>query len=98
MEISNKNIKKLKAIANTSNHKYQIGKNEIDDNVIDLLLKALKAHELIKVYFNKAVVPNKDKLTKEIVLKTNSNFVGCIGHMIILYKENKEKKDRIILD
>jgi len=98
MEINNKNKKKLKALANTSIHKYQIGKDEIDNNVINLLLAALKAHELIKVYFNKSVVPNMDKLTNTIVKKTESNLVGTIGHMIILYKENEEKKDRIILD
>jgi len=95
--INNKDKKKLKAIANTSTHKYQIGKDKTDDNVILTLVNALKAHELIKVYFNKSVASSIDELTKVIINKTNSELVGQIGHMIIIYKENKEKKNRIIL-
>jgi len=95
--ISNKNKKYLRALANTSKHKYQIGKDGVDDDVISLINNALKAHELIKVYFNKSIAIDRNKLTEVIVNKTNSNLVGEIGHMIILYRENKEKKDRIIL-
>lgn len=95
--LSNKEKKKLKALANTSKHKYQIGKDKIDSDVIALLNNALKAHELIKVYFNKSIAPEMETLTDEIVKKTNANLVTSIGHSIVLYKENKEKKDRIIL-
>lgn len=95
--LTNKERKKLKALANTSKHKYQIGKNQIDDNVINLLTNALRAHELIKVYFNKSIAKEMDQLTEEIIKKTNANLVTSIGHSIVLYKENKEKKDHIIL-
>lgn len=95
--INNKDKKKLKALANTSTHKYQIGKDKIDDNVILTLSNALKAHELIKVYFNKSIVPLMDNLIKEIIDKTKCELVGQIGHMIIIYKQNKEKKNHIVL-
>ena len=95
--LNNKAKKKLKALANSSKHKYQIGKDKIDENVILTLTNALKAHELIKVYFNKPVIDLMDQLTNEIIKSTNSELVSSIGHCVILYKENKEKKNKIIL-
>jgi len=95
--LNKKNIKQLKALSNSIKIRYQIGKEEIDDNVIKLLNNALTAHELIKVYFNKSVADNIDKLSKEIIDKTNSLLVTIIGHTLIIYKANTNKKDRIIL-
>ncbi|MCQ2792484.1 MAG: YhbY family RNA-binding protein [Bacilli bacterium] len=95
--LTTKNKKQLKALANTSKHKYQIGKNKIDDDVITLLNNALKAHELIKIYFNKSITGEMKVLIKTIINETNSELVTTIGHSIVIYKENKEKKDRIIL-
>ena len=95
--LKNKDIKKLKALANKSNHKYQIGKNKIDNNVIKLINDALKAHELIKIYFNKNIASEIDTLSEIIIKATDSNMVNIIGHCLIIYKENKEKKDKIVL-
>ena len=39
----------LKALASTLTTRYQIGKNDISDTVVDMLNKALTAHELIKI-------------------------------------------------
>ena len=95
--LTNKEKKKLKALANTSKHKYQVGKDKIDNDVITLLNNALKAHELIKIYFNKSIAKEMDELTNEIVNATKAELITTIGHTIVLYKENKEKKNRIIL-
>ena len=95
--LSNKEKKKLKALANTSKHKYQVGKDKVDNDVITLLNNALKAHELIKIYFNKSIAKEMDELSNEIVKATKAELVTTIGHTIVLYKENKEKKNRIIL-
>lgn len=95
--LTSKQKKQLKSLANTSTHKYQIGKGEVDKNVINLLNSALKAHELIKVYFNKSVAPTMDKLVADIIKGTNAELIATIGHMIIIYKANPEKKNRIVL-
>ena len=44
-----KQKRELKALASTLTIRYQIGKNEISDTLIDMLDKALTAHELIKI-------------------------------------------------
>ena len=51
--------KQLKALASVEKTKYQIGKNEISDNLLDMLNKALTARELIKI---DAVIDNNKLL------------------------------------
>ena len=48
-----KQKRELKALASTLTIRYQIGKNEISETLINMLDKALTAHELIKIDFMK---------------------------------------------
>lgn len=77
--------------------RYQIGKDSVDEDVFNMLNNALKAHELIKIYFNKNIVDKMHEISDIIVKKLNAELVGNIGHTIIIYRENKEKKNHIIL-
>ena len=60
--LNSKQIKYLKSLANTIEAKYQIGKNNISDNTIELLDNALKKNELIKVSVNAAVKEEKEEI------------------------------------
>ena len=51
--LSKTQIRYLKGLASKLEIKYQIGKNEITDTVLDMLSKALDSHELIKITLNK---------------------------------------------
>ena len=77
--------------------RYQIGKDSVDEDVFNMLNNALKAHELIKIYFNKNIVDKMHEISDIIVKKLNAELVDNIGHTIIIYRENKEKKNHIIL-
>ena len=44
-----KQKRELKGLASTLKTRYQIGKNDISDTLVDMLEKALVAHELIKI-------------------------------------------------
>lgn len=87
----------LRSLANPLKATITIGKGEIDENVLKVVENALKAHELIKI----KVLPNSEKtpdeLLKELSEKTKSEPVNRLGRILTLYKENKEKKDRIVL-
>lgn len=96
--MTNKNKKQLKALASRDKLRYQIGKDSIDEEVLLMLENAIKARELIKVYFNKNIIDKMEALTDIIIKKLNAELIGTIGHTIILYRENKEKKNRIILN
>jgi RNA-binding protein len=90
--LTNTQKKQLRTIALESKTKYQIGKMGISETVLDLLDKALVAHELISV----DVLKSLDKLPVEIALDLSSNLhaevVNIIGRNIILYRKNKKKE------
>ena len=88
--LTNTQKKQLKALANTLEIKYQIGKNGITPTLIESLDKGLEAHELIKV----SVLKTLDLPIMEIALDLSSQLhaevVQVLGRSIVLFKINKE--------
>ena len=73
--LSKKQIKYLKGLANTLNAKYQIGKNEITEQTIELLDNALTAHELIKISLNKSVMDYKKEIASTLVEELHCELI-----------------------
>lgn len=90
--LTNNEKKQLKALANTLDTKHQIGKNEITDTLIDMLDKALTAHELIKIDVMKAVVSPVMELALDLSSKLNAEVVSVVGRVIVLYRLNKKNQ------
>ena len=80
----------LKALASTITIRYQIGKNEISDTLIDMLNKALIAHELIKIDVMKGCSLPIMEVALDISNKLNAELVHVMGRVIILFRRNKE--------
>ena len=101
MQLSSKNIAELKRIAHSDKNllKFNIGKENIDDNVIEMLKKAIFKHEIIKIAFLKSLVENCDinTLIEELASKLDAVIVQKIGHTAIFYKENTKLPNRIKL-
>ena len=82
--------KQLKALASKETVKYQIGKNEITDSVLDVLNKALTARELIKVDVLKGATNPVMELALDLSSKLNADIVQVVGRVIVLFRRNKE--------
>lgn len=82
--------RQLKGMASTLKIKYQIGKNEITNTVIDMLDKALTAHELIKIDVMKAVTNPIMELGIDLSIKLNAELVQVVGRVIVLFRRNKQ--------
>ncbi len=95
--LNTKQKSQLKGLANTLNAKFQIGKNEISGSTIDMIDKALTAHELIKISVLKTVESPIREIAYDLSAATNSTIVQVIGRVIVLYRPNTEKPDHIIL-
>jgi len=83
--------KQLKALASKETVKYQIGKNEITDSVIDVLNKALTARELIKIDILKGATNPVMEIALDLSSKLNADIVQVVGRVIVLFRRNKEK-------
>ena len=78
----------LKSLAQTMEPIFQIGKNSLTPENTKAIAEALEARELIKV----SVLQNCMDDPKEI-----ASLVAEIGKKIVLYKEGKEEKKKIVL-
>ena len=88
----NQNQKKqLKGLANSLNTKYQIGKKDVSDTVIDMLNKALTAHELIKIDIMKGYEGEMEPLALDLSMRLKAEVVQIVGRVIVLFRRNKEK-------
>lgn len=90
----------LKNLAQNIQPIFQIGKNEISDNMVKQISDALTARELVKV----SVLENSQYTAREaadaVAELTESDVVIVIGNRFVLYRETTDKKryeNRIIL-
>lgn len=82
----------LRGLANKIPALYQVGKDGINENMIELINNALEARELIKVHVLDNAFMSAREAAGELSDATNSDVVQVIGNKFILYKESKENK------
>ncbi|MCF0118040.1 MAG: YhbY family RNA-binding protein [Bacilli bacterium] len=95
--LTSKQKMQLKGLANTLSADYQIGKRVLNSSQIEMLDKALRARELIKVSVLKSICDEKMAIALDLSSDLNCEVVQIIGHVIVLYRANPQKPDRIRL-
>lgn len=87
--------KYLRGLAHALDPLVYVGKQGVTDALIGAVNEALDSHELIKVKFNDHK-DEKKELSAEIEQRTESNVVGLIGNVAILYREQPDEEKRRI--
>lgn len=82
--------KQLRALIAKDKTKYQIGKSEVTNALLDMLDKALTARELIKIEVLKSATSPVMEITLDLSSKLNADVVQVVGRVIVLYRKNKE--------
>lgn len=82
---------KLRSLAMNLKPIYQIGKDGITQNLIEGLLLALEAHELIKISVLKTVNEPLNQIALDITSATHSELIQVIGRQVVLYKKSKKQ-------
>lgn len=89
--ITGKQRSYLRSLANGLEAIFRIGKNGIDDELLNGLDKALEARELIKV----KILNNNELSAKEackiVCNKLKCEPVQCIGNNFVIYKKSSKK-------
>ena len=76
---------------------FQIGKSGITPGLTQAISEALEARELVKISVLQNCTDDPGELAQMIAARTRSQVVQIIGKKIVLYKEGKEEKKKIIL-
>ena len=86
----------LKSLAHTEKASFQIGKDGLNENMLEDILNYLNKHELMKVSIlqNSSVTFDEAEAYFEMA---GIEFVQKIGRVMVLYKASKHAKNPIIL-
>ena len=87
----------LRSLAMSIDPVVQVGKAGITPELTKGALEALTARELIKVSVLKSCTDDIRDIAQTLSERTHSEIVHIIVRKIILYKEGKEDKKKIIL-
>ena len=87
----------LKSLAMTMDPIFQIGKASLTPENTKAIAEALEAQELIKISVLQNCMDDPKELAQMVAERTKSQVVQVIGKKIVLYKEGKENKKKIML-
>lgn len=76
---------------------FQIGKNSLTPENTAAIGEALEARELIKVSVLQNCMDDPKELAAVVSERTRSQVVQVIGKKIVLYKEGRDEKKKIVL-
>ena len=75
---------------------FQVGKAGITPEVIQAVDEALTARELIKLTLLRTVGEDEEDAAHTLAERTRSQLVIKIGHKVVLYRANPQKKNGIV--
>ena len=87
----------LKGLAMNLDPIFQIGKSSMTPGLTQAIAEALEARELIKLSVLKNCADDPSELAQLVAERTRSQVVQVIGKKIVLYKEGKDNKKKIVL-
>ncbi len=87
----------LKSLAMVMDPVFRIGKSSITPEITGAITEALEARELIKINVLQNCMDDPKEIAKVLAERTHSQVVQVIGKKIVLYKEGKDEKKKIVL-
>ena len=95
-ELTGAQRKYLRGMAHYLKPVVQMGKNGLTDTVVESIDKALSDHELIKVRIAVSPDGGKREVADEIAERTHSTWVGLVGFVAILYRQQEDPEKQTI--
>ena len=87
----------LKSLAMNITPVYQIGKGSVTPELTQAVAEALEARELIKISVLQNCLDDPRQMAEMLAERTRADVVQVIGKKIVLYKEGKDNKKKIVL-
>lgn len=87
----------LKGLAMNIEPIFQIGRSGMTPGLTEAIAESLEARELIKIHVLQNCPDEPNELARITAERTHSQVVQVIGKKIVLYKEGKDNKKKIIL-
>jgi RNA-binding protein len=89
-ELSNREIRELKARAQRIKPMLKVGKDELSPAFLKAADDALAHHDLVKVKFDE-FKEQKKELGPKLAESVNANLIMQVGHVVVLFRRPVEK-------
>ncbi|AVQ99435.1 ribosome assembly RNA-binding protein YhbY [Oceanobacillus sp. M65] len=86
----------LRAEANQLKPIFQVGKDGVNDNMIEQIGDALEKRELLKVSILQNCLEDKHTVAEKLAEGTGAEIAQIIGNNIVLYRESEENKQLLL--
>jgi RNA-binding protein len=97
MKMTSKQRAYLKSLAMVMDPIFQIGKSSLTPEFTEAINEALEARELIKINVLQNCMDDPKEIAAVLEERTRSQVVQVIGKKIVLDKEGKDDKKKIVL-
>ena len=87
----------LKGLAMNLEPIFQVGKSSVTPELTQAVEEALEARELIKISVLQNCLDDPRQMAEMLAERTRAEVVQVIGKKIVLYKEGKDNKKKIVL-
>ncbi len=81
----------FRAEANALSPIFQIGKGDINENLVQSVAEALKKRELIKLSVLETAGMDAKAAAETLAKATEAEIIQCIGRKFVLYKQRTEE-------
>jgi RNA-binding protein len=88
--ITSKQRSKLRGLSNNLKPVFQVGKENVGENLIKQLDEYLELHELVKVKILQSAIVEAKPTCTEIASKLKAEPVSAIGSTFVLYRRSKK--------
>jgi len=94
MALSSQQVRSLRAESHRLKLKpvVIIGQHGLSENVLNELESSINHHELIKIRIPAVDKSDKKALTKEICDFLNAELIQTIGHVLVLFRQNRDSQ------
>ncbi|MFP4648028.1 MAG: ribosome assembly RNA-binding protein YhbY [Halorhodospira sp.] len=92
MELDQDQLKQLRRLGHALKPVVLTGVAGLTEGVLEEIERALNDHELIKVKLAGASKEERREMTQAIIDRTGALAVQTIGRIVLLYRENPEKR------
>ena len=95
--LNSKQRAQLRAMANSLETIFQVGKSGINEQLFKQVDEALEARELIKLRVLETSPQSAREAADVIAEKVGADVVQVIGYRFVLYRESKEHKKIVLV-
>lgn len=95
MEITGKQKRFLRGLGHHLNPVVMVGKEEVNQKLINATDEALEQHELIKVRLQEGCLSDRKSVAAQLSEQTGSAVAQILGHTFLLYRPAQEPQIKL---